>query len=609
MNHTFDELQSIANELRRDVIEMCPRSGNSMHVGPAFSCADILTVLYYEIMNVRPEEPRWNGRDRCILSKGHAAPILYALLARKGYYSKEELWNCKNTNSMLQGHPSMHRTPGLDSTSGSLGNGLSIGLGQALGLKQKKINANVYVIIGDGEMQEGMILEAMLAAPAKKADNLVAIVDYNHYQSSGSVEDIMPLHSLREKWQSCGWRVFEIDGHNIPEIYSRLQMAKNYEGRPTCIIAHTIKGKGVSFMEHNNKWHAGMPTPEQYAQAMIELSGKGKPEDYPYPDPIKPKTPVDMDVMDRCGPILSECLLEYARKHDGNLAISAADSVNTMALGNVLKEFPGIVYNMGIAEQDAMGVGSGLASMGLKGVVCGFAPFMTMRAIEQFRTFIAYPNLNVMVAGALGGLSSDSGGPTHQGIEDMGIMRMIPNTVVAVPCDAVTTKAAISALLEHEGPSYVRLAGFGPVRRVFEPTDDFKFEIGKANIMREGTDVTIICNGGITANAVEATNQLEEQGFSVQLINMVCLKPIDKDAILEAAKKTGCIVTAEEHQIKGGLGSAVAEVIVENDPIPMKFVGLQDTFARTGKYNELMEHYHMGVNDIVEAAKEVMKRK
>ena len=165
----------------------------------------------------------------------------------------------------------MKKTPGIDMTSGSLGNGLGIGLGMALGLKAQKSKSNVYVLLGDGEFQEGMVMEAMLAAPAKGADNLVAIVDYNHHQSSGSVEDIMPLHPLADKWRSFGWRVFEIDGHNIPEIYSRLSMATQYEGRPVCIIAHTVKGKGVSFIEHNNAWHAKMPTDDEYQRAMQEL--------------------------------------------------------------------------------------------------------------------------------------------------------------------------------------------------------------------------------------------------------------------------------------------------------------------------------------------------
>lgn len=272
MKHTELELQLIANDVRMDVLEMAPRSGNGIHIGPAFSCADILTVLYYEMMNIRPEDPNWADRDRFIISKGHATPALYAVLAKLGYYDREELWHIKNIGHMLQGHPSMSKTPGIDMTSGSLGNGLSIGLGMALGLKQQQKKSDVYVLIGDGEFQEGMTLEAMMAAPAKKADNLVAIVDYNHHQSSGSVEDIMPLHSMADKWKSFGWRVFEVDGHNIPELYSRLRMAKNYEGCPVCIIAHTVKGKGVSFIEHNNAWHSKMPTNEEYEKAMAELS-------------------------------------------------------------------------------------------------------------------------------------------------------------------------------------------------------------------------------------------------------------------------------------------------------------------------------------------------
>ena len=273
MKHTETELKLIANKLRQDVMKMRV-SGNAIHVGPSYSMADILTVLYEEFMNIDPKNPLWEDRDRFIISKGHATPVLYAELARLGFFDEEELWNIKNTGHLLQGHPSYPKIPGIDMTAGSLGNGLSIGLGMALGLKQQKKKANVYVMVGDGEFQEGMILEAMLAAPAKHADNLTAIVDYNHHQSSGSVEDIMPLHPLAKKWEDFGWRVFEIDGHNIPEIYSRLNLAKNYEGRPTCIIAHTIKGKGVSFIEHNNAWHAKLATDEEFEKAMAELQAE-----------------------------------------------------------------------------------------------------------------------------------------------------------------------------------------------------------------------------------------------------------------------------------------------------------------------------------------------
>lgn len=271
MKHSEVELQKIANELRMDVLEMGPRSGNPIHVGPSYSCADILTVLYYEFMRVDPKNPKWEDRDRFIISKGHATPVLYALLAKLGFVDREELWSIKNVGCRLQGHPSVNTTPGIDMTAGSLGNGLSIGLGMALGLRQQKKKSNVYVLLGDGECQEGLVMEAMMAAPVKGADNLVAIVDYNHHQSSGSVEKIMPLHPFAEKWKSFGWRVFEIDGHNIPEIYSKLSMAANYEGRPTCIIAHTVKGKGIDFMEHNNAWHTKLASPEEYEEGMRQL--------------------------------------------------------------------------------------------------------------------------------------------------------------------------------------------------------------------------------------------------------------------------------------------------------------------------------------------------
>ncbi len=274
MKHTETELKLICNELRQDVMEMGPRSGNAIHVGPAYSCTEIVAVLYEELMKIDPKNPMWEDRDRFIISKGHATPVVYAELARLGYFDREELWHIKNTGHMLQGHPSYKHTPGIDMTAGSLGNGLSIGLGMALGLKQQGRKNQVYVIVGDGEFQEGMIMEAMMAAPAKGADNLTCILDYNHHQSSGSVEEIMPLHSLAEKWKAFGWRVFEIDGHNIPEIYSRLNMAKNYEGRPTCVIAHTVKGKGVSFIEHNNAWHAKVATQAEYEGAMAELKAE-----------------------------------------------------------------------------------------------------------------------------------------------------------------------------------------------------------------------------------------------------------------------------------------------------------------------------------------------
>ena len=271
MDMTIRELQLHANTIRRDIIDISYYAEGPSHPGPALSCADIVTALYYRIMKIDPENPTWLERDRLVLSKGHACPVLYAALAELEYFPKDWLKNVRRLDSALQGHPDMKKTPGIDMTSGSLGNGLSIGLGMALFLKLQKLKSQVFVILGDGEIQEGPVWESAMSAPNLKADNLTAIIDRNHFQSCGAVDDILPLHRLRELWEDLGWNVLVINGHNMEEIVSALETAKSFRGQPTCIIANTVKGKGISYMEYDNAWHQKVPTEEQYAQAIKEL--------------------------------------------------------------------------------------------------------------------------------------------------------------------------------------------------------------------------------------------------------------------------------------------------------------------------------------------------
>lgn len=265
-------LERKANDIRKDIIEMAYKAAGTSHPGPALSCADILAVLYFRNMNIRPEEPRWEGRDRFVMSKGHACPALYAALAEAGYFGKEHFYAFRGVHGMLQGHPSLNKTPGVDMTSGSLGNGVCIAAGMAYALKLKKNPAQVYALVGDGESQEGMVWETALLAPKLHLDNLTVIIDYNHFQSCGATDDIICMEPYEEKWRAFGWRVRQMNGHNIPDIASKLDEASQFRGLPTVIIAHTVKGKGVSFMEHNNAWHSKRPTEEQYLQAMAELS-------------------------------------------------------------------------------------------------------------------------------------------------------------------------------------------------------------------------------------------------------------------------------------------------------------------------------------------------
>lgn len=276
MKRDITELREMARLLRRDIIDIAYLAGGPSHPGPALSIADIVCALYFHIMYIDPCNPGWEDRDRLVLSKGHACPAVYAALAERGYFDKAWLTTVRRLDSRLQGHPDMNKTPGIDITSGSLGNGLSLGLGMALALKLLRKKCGVFVILGDGELQEGMIWEAVMAASAQKADNLIAIVDYNHYQSCGGTDEIISMEPMRAKWESFNWNVFEINGHDIEEIVSRLEMAKQFAGRPTVIIAHTVKGKGVSFMESDNSWHQKIPTKEQYDTALRELAGEIK---------------------------------------------------------------------------------------------------------------------------------------------------------------------------------------------------------------------------------------------------------------------------------------------------------------------------------------------
>ncbi len=257
------ELKKIANELRLNVVDMVHRAGDG-HPGPALSIADIVAVLYFKMMNINPEIPNWEERDRFILSKGHACPIVYAALARKGYFSKEKLPELRSLGSILQGHPDMLKTPGIDMTSGSLGNGIAIGSGIAAAAKVNTLDYNVYVITGDGELQEGVIWESAMSAVHFKLNNLIVFIDHNGFQSGGSIKDInKSVYPVTDKWESFGWHVQTIDGHNIEQIINSISKAKADKIRPSVIIAKTVKGKGLPFMENDNSWHKRVPTEKE----------------------------------------------------------------------------------------------------------------------------------------------------------------------------------------------------------------------------------------------------------------------------------------------------------------------------------------------------------
>ncbi|MCD6583834.1 MAG: transketolase [Candidatus Omnitrophica bacterium] len=269
MKKELKQLYKTANKIRKLIIQMTARAGSG-HPGGSLSSTEIITCLYFKVIRHNPKDPKWPKRDRFHLSKGHACPVLYAALALSGYFKVDELWNLRKLGSILQGHPD-RRTPGVEVASGSLGQGLSVALGMALAGKIDNQDWRVYCLMGDGEIQEGNIWEAAMAAAHFKLDNLCGIVDYNRFQIDGRIEEIMNLEPLVNKWESFGWHTIQCDGHNIEELLEAFEEAKSVEQKPTVIIAHTVKGKGISFMEHVVDFHGRAPTEKEKEIALEEL--------------------------------------------------------------------------------------------------------------------------------------------------------------------------------------------------------------------------------------------------------------------------------------------------------------------------------------------------
>jgi len=264
------ELEEIARHLRMDSLTLINRRGAG-HPGGALSAAEIMTALYFHVLRIDPENPVWEQRDRFILSKGHASAVLYSALSRRGFFSFSELDHWGEVDCPHQGHPDRLKTPGVEMTSGILGHGVALGTGLALAARLKKLAYQTYVLLGDGECQAGIVWEGAVTAAKYHLSNLTTIVDYNNVQLDGPVHEVMPLEPLADKWSSFGWHVVEVNGHSVRQVVEALELAREIHDQPTVILAHTTKGKGVSFMENQSYWHGNVPNNEQLSKALAEL--------------------------------------------------------------------------------------------------------------------------------------------------------------------------------------------------------------------------------------------------------------------------------------------------------------------------------------------------
>jgi transketolase len=541
--------------------------------------------------------------------------------------------------------------PGVEVSSGSLGQGLGVAVGNALAGKLAGRPYRVYCIMGDGEQQEGSIWESAMAAGHYKLDNLCGIIDKNDLQIDGRVCDVMNVDPLAEKYAAFGWNVLEINGHDLNDILSAFERAASTAARPTVLLAHTVKGKGVSFMENQAGWHGIAPDREKFEKAMVDLATPAVPKkrqaamllraeahaltasakaqakmprfrhDYWWNASAMMK--VDMDPT-RMGFGRG---LEIAGA-DPRVVTVHADISGSIKITDFEAKHPerkSRVFSVGIAEQNMMEVAAGLAKEGLIPVAGTYGVFASGRCWDQIRTTICYSNLNVKIAGAHGGISVGADGATHQALEEISLMAILPNMHVVAPCDSVETERATRySLIDLNGPVYIRYAReASPV--VTAHVTPFKF--GVANIVRyrgakprfveafetvlstdfqdEGEEVSIVACGPMVPEAMRAAWLLKEEcGIETRVLNVHTVKPLDVAAVVRAADETGLVVTAEEHQV-GGFGNIVAGAILENRqnfqlPLLLDRVGVPDCFGVSGKPWELMQWFGLCAEHIAE---------
>jgi transketolase len=645
---SVEELRTAAAEMRAfDIIDIFAAA--SGHPGGTLSIMDIAAALYLRVLNHDPTDPAWPHRDRVFWSTGHKAPALYVALGKAGYFPLEDTVLLRQLGSGFEGHPNWLELPGVEISSGSLGQGLGVAVGNALAGKLLGRPYRVYCIMGDGEQQEGSIWEAAMAAGHYKLDNLCGIIDKNELQIDGRVRDVMNVDPLAEKYRAFNWNVLEIDGHDMDKILEAFQRARANNSLPTLIIAHTVKGKGVSFMENEAGWHGVAPNRAQFEKAIVDLATPSLPRARvealltmaaEYGAQVTRKTNETLPIFRRdywwnAGSTMKVDMdatrmgfgrgLEKAGA-DERVVTLHADISGSIRITDFEAKHPERkhrVFSVGIAEQNMMEVAAGLAKEGLIPVTGTYGVFASGRCWDQIRTTICYSNLNVKIAGAHGGISVGADGATHQALEEIALMNILPNMHVLAPCDSLETeRATLFSLLDLTGPAYLRFAREAtPV--VTTPATPFRY--GVANIIRyrgekprfldafetflssdyggEGEEVSIIACGPMVPEAMRAAWILkEEYGLETRVVNMHTVKPLDVGALVQAADHTRLIVTAEEHQV-GGFGNIVAGAILRHrnnykHPLLFDMVGVNDRFGLSGKPWELVQEFGLSAEHI-----------
>jgi transketolase len=608
-------LQNAATHLRMESVRATSSAGSG-HPSSCCSAADIVAALFFSVMRYDPKNPKAPNSDRFVLSKGHAAPLLYAAWAEAGLFPKQDLLKLRTLTSDLEGHPTP-RLSFVDMATGSLGQGLPVGVGIALNAKYvDKLDYRTYVLMGDGESVEGSVWEAVEVARQQQLDNLCAIIDVNRLGQSDPTMLQHDMEGYRARWTGFGWHAMIVDGHDIPALVAAFQEAARTTHKPTVLLAKTFKGKGISFMQDHPNWH-GKPVPQgaDMQKAIDELTQQLQPNGMA-PSIARPSSvPAASAAISPLPGSPYKVGESVATREAFGFALETLGAVNPLVVAldadvknstyteTFGKKFPNRFFENFIAEQNMLGSAAGLAACGKIPFAATFAAFFT-RAYDFIR-MAAISQSNIKLVGTHVGVSIGEDGPSQMGLEDIAMMAAQPGITVLYPSDAACMYRLVESAANHKGMVYLR-AGRPKSPVLYGPEE--RFPIGGSKILRQSAaDVLTIVAAGVTLfEALKAYDQLKAVGISVRVIDLYSIVPIDRTTLLESATATrGRLLTVEDHYAHGGLGDAVLDA-VGTEGLRVHKLAVR-AIPHSGKPEELVDHFGIGARSIVEATKHIIK--
>jgi transketolase len=604
----MNNLEGLARLIRYYSLVSTTKAGSG-HPTSSLSAADLMAgLLFGGTFRFDLDEPRHPNNDRLIFSKGHASPLFYALWAAAGAVTEKELLTLRKFGSPLEGHP----TPAFrytEAATGSLGQGLSIGAGMALNAKYlDKLPYRTYVLLGDSEMAEGSVWEALEIAAYYKLGNLVGILDVNRLGQRGETMYGHDLSVYKNRIAAFGWETIVIDGHHMPQIRTSFEQAVRSVDRPVMIIARTLKGKGISFIEDRNGWHGKALKKDELARALEELGPVDRDlrGSIPLPEDKRPAVPKQ----GKAEPALYPLDKPVATRHAYGTALSRLypqypdmvvvdGEVSNSTYAEIFKNsHPEQFFEMYIAEQNMVGMALGLSVRGRIPFVSTFAAFMT-RAADQVR-MSQYSNGNIKFCGSHAGVSIGEDGSSQMGLEDIALFRAVLGSVVLYPSDAVSTEKLVEEMAKHQGICYLRTT------RMETPIlyrNDEAFWIGGSKILRSSSkDQATVVAAGITLHeALKAYEELKKEDIFIRVIDIYSVKPVDVATLRQAAEETGVLITVEDHYAEGGIADAVRTALSKH-PVPIHSLAVR-AMPKSGKPEELMDYEGISWKAIVEAVK------